>query len=785
MFIKLYCDNWGEEIVKKVIYAISVFVFLCLGYMIGLQVERRQQDALKNQQENILKIAIVNMDDGVIQEENQVNYASQLINLLNEDFVMTGLNDAKIGITNGLYAAYIVVPEQFSESVTSIENNPKKITLEYKINSNLNNETEIQTVNNINSFINAINSNIAFMYMDAILTEFHDVQDNSTTILKNDNTELSRLENIDASQLVVVAEAVEELTVDYNIATVDLIPYTNQNNTIMEALVLAHSEAIQKGKSEYSNIQDTNSEVNEASNNFFNLYDTVINDIDTNQRSLLEIGKTNLGNVIRLYNQNISEKKKTMTNQISDIVGKQIAADSDSANGQLKNILTNVNGSKTEELKNQEEKWKSFVEKLKIFADEEIDDIKPTILEEYQISVDNQINSIIKEAYKQGVTDAFTVIEREITTEESEEKPEEESEEELEQIIDLNEKKFSINNIIQIHNKYTSEKLEENVNTYLTGVEEITISDDEIEEIKINWDSFNIPVPSYTQTDKKESNEEESNEEDSSEEESSEEEKPTITLQICEEAKRTNVESLSNSFTELFALESNGKLIDSVIQTDFHEALLNENIVQRSRLANSKDVLNQSMDTYEKKLTEFDPLRYVEEANLNRYLTDIKLNSETMLGTIENNNSEHILYSSNVYSTTFENSMKLKNSLSEANNQSISNVGSCIDDLKISRENVNGQNSDMLTGFTESLKYTRVNSQGNSEVYDYIINPVKSLNTGEKIIGTNTESSNSKISLKEILLIIFGIGIVVCIGEFLISVRKKYKADREESSDIF
>ncbi len=754
---------------KKAVYAIGVFVFICLGYIIGLQVERRQQEALENQRESILKIAVVNMDDGVIQEETQVNYASQLINLPNEEFVMTGLNDARQGITNGLYAAYIIVPEQFSESVTSIENNPKKVTLEYKINSNLNKESEVETINNINNFINIINSNIAYMYIDAILTEFHDIQDNSTTILKNDNTELNRIESIDASQLVVVAEAVEEVTVDFNIATVDLTAYINQNNASMESLITAHSDAIQKGKNEYSDIQSRSSEVNEASNNFFSLYDTVVNDIDTNQRNLLEDGKENLGNVIKLYNQDVSDKSDTMSAQIFAVVSNQRKADNDSASLQLDNILKNVSNNKSHELNNQEREWKDFVDELKKYVDDDIDNIKPTILGKYQVSVDNQINDVIKAAYKQGVTDAFDIIKKEIIAGGSEEEPEEELEEELEQTINEDEVKFSINDIKKMHGDYINKKLEENASIYLEDMESVTISDDEIDEIKINWDSFDMAIPSYT---------------DSNNEESGGKEKPTITLEISENANESVAKTMSNSFTELFALEDDKQLINNVIQKDFHEALLNENITQRGRLISGKDALNQSMDTYEARLTEYNPLRYVEQANLNRYLSDIKTNSETMLAAVENNNSEHILYSSNVYSTTFDNSMKLKNSLSEANNQSILNIEGCIGDLKTSRENMNGQNSNMLAGFTDSLKYTRVNSQGNSEVYDYIINPIKSINTGDKVIDINTTSSDNKISLKGILLIVFGIGIAVCVGEILISARKKYKDNRGESSNI-
>lgn len=91
-----------------------------------------------------------------------------------------------MGIENGLYAAYIIIPEDFSESIASVESNPEKVLLEYTFNPNLDEEAARQAISDVNAFEATLNTNVAYMYVDAIMTAFHDVQDDASTILRND-----------------------------------------------------------------------------------------------------------------------------------------------------------------------------------------------------------------------------------------------------------------------------------------------------------------------------------------------------------------------------------------------------------------------------------------------------------------------------------------------------------------------------------------------------------------------------------------------------------------------
>lgn len=749
-----------NKVAKKAAYAVILIVFSCIGYVVGLNIERRHKVTVQNQRKSISTIAVVNMDEGIYLGEEQINYASQLINFPNEHFVITGLNDAKNGIDNGLYAAYIVIPEQFSESVTSFENTPQKVILQYKYNKNLDEASSLQAIKDVNNFINILNSNVAYMYMDAVLAEVHRIQDSSATIMTNDNAELQRLESIAASQLIVTSEPVDEVVVSADVSPVDLALYISQNDVLLESLSIGYSDAVQKGKDEYKDIQNANSEVSKATKDFFSLYEMVIKDVATNQTILLETGQSNLGDAIGIYNQEVDEKRATMEEQMSELVEKQRVADEESAQEQLEDILEDaLSGSKSVEEKKLnylQGRWEDAVDLLKQCAQVNVGELNERLLETYQGDVDGQLYSIKYDAYKQGVTDAFAAIEGKI----SENDPDEDN-------IDLDEKKFSIQDINNLHLDYSENSLNANTDNYVNDSANIDLSEERLTDVIIEWDTFEVAYPLATVTDAEIGYE--------GNEGSEEAKEASITLSICDNANETEITNLASTFSGLFALNDVSKEIDNIIQTDFKDALLTENNLQMERLEGSKDVLSNQMSIYEKSLVDFNPFVYVDRANLDRYLGDIQLNTEEMMGAVENNNSEYISYATSIYAVTSENSQLLKEALNNANIQTTFNVEKCIDDLVVERVNINTQNVSMLAGFANSLSYTRVESQENSEVYDYMVNPIISQNAGESIVDKTTVKSEPKFFVKEILMLILIIGIIFCLGEMIISLRRRSK----------
>ena len=93
----------------------------------------------------------------------------------------------------------------------------------------------------------------------------------------------------------------------------------------------------------------------------------------------------------------------------------------------------------------------------------------------------------------------------------------------------------------------------------------------------------------------------------------------------------------------------------------------------------------------------------------------------------------------------------------------------------------------MLEGFTDSLKYTRVESQGNAEVYDYIVNPVVSRSDGQAAASTNTAVSNVRNGnpIKTVIIIVLGLGIILCLAEVIVNLQRQNKKHADEPQDLY
>lgn len=83
--------------------------------------------------QSLERIAVVNLDAGVEKNGEQIYYAGKIIEYPNSNYQTTSLEEAKKGLENGQYGAYVIIPSTFSASVDSINQTPQKTVFEYKI----------------------------------------------------------------------------------------------------------------------------------------------------------------------------------------------------------------------------------------------------------------------------------------------------------------------------------------------------------------------------------------------------------------------------------------------------------------------------------------------------------------------------------------------------------------------------------------------------------------------------------------------------------------------------
>ncbi len=707
----------SDKTIRGIFWGVGITILLGLSCIAGISIEREHQRILELQKEHVATIAVVNMDDGVTVDNEQVNYASQLISFPGENFTAAGLTDAKNGIENGNYAAYIIIPETFSASVVSIENNPRKVVLEYQYNPNLAETAKMQAMSDVNAFTATLNSNIAYMYVDAVLAEFHRIQDDSSTILANDNAELERLENVDAALLIEEADHVEETVVDNDIQPVELSPYTAQNDSLLDSMLLRYMEAVQRAQNDFAAIQETRNGVDAAADEFFSVYNSVVYDTNEEQADILSEGRTSLSEAVGIYNQNADTQREEVENLIAEVNDENERI----ANEQLDEILAGINTDRAA---------------LQDAVQKDLD----KSLESYRTDMESWLEEIVIDSYNLGYEEA-------------------------------QQGELSVSDNAVVGSELVA---------YIDGLKETLRS--KINKITINWNSLDIRLPESGGNTEKPEDADSGNAEEPENADSGagagttgdENDPPDLNMEYrisLPEDRSGTVDGI----LDLFRLEYDPDEVNNVIQTCFVDRLQDVHQGQMARLDEAEKILVQNMDDYEYKLENYDPMSYVRDADLGTYIDSIEDNARGMMDVVEQNNSEYRTYAAEVYDTTSEHTSQLIDSLNAANTQTTTNIESCIDELKLSRLEINSQNVNMLEEFTEVLPYTRVGSQGNTEVYDYIVNPVVSRTTGEAVPVTDAADAGNEISIRTFLVILLGIGIAACMAVILFTLRGRYK----------
>lgn len=654
-------ETRAKKIRRAAAYFAGLVMLLGAGIFAGMRIERGRQETLATEKEDVREIAVVNMDDGVTVGEEQVNYAGKLLAFPNDRFVVTGLTDARAGIENGRYAAYIVIPETFSASVVSVEDDPAKVMLSYQYNAKLSEEARLQATDDVNDFMDLFNSNIAYMYVDAIMGEFHCIQDDSSTILANDNMELERIAGIDAQELIAAAEQVEGPAQQDDIEPVELSAYTSTNSALLSDMLAEYSAAVQKGKDEYALIKEESAGVGAASEAFFGLYEASRQETEEGQARFLAEGQEKLTEAVGQYNGSVDGHEEGVREAFAKAFHLQMEADREAANDQLAKIIEDVR----------------------------------------QDLSGNDLSGNDPDGKEEGGGDDPGGEE-----------------------------------------KGGGDAAESRKSTPGDGDKEGGEGD--------AGDSGDGP------------------------------DRYEITLAAVED--REAIDSVVKETLDLFKAESESEEIDAVIQAYFVEALAAESSLQMARLSEEMETVKGTMTSYEDHLAEFDPMKYVEEADLYSNLLDIDENAGEMLQAVEENNSDYMLYATQMYTDTAEHTEQVRSALEEANTLTVKNVTDCMDSLAFSRQETNSLNVDLLRGFTEALPYTRVGSRDNAEVYDYIVNPVVPRIYGQPAADTEGETTGGqRYSGKLWPAAVLGVLILLCLAGIVSNLRRQTEEEEGET----
>ena len=251
-------------------------------------------------------IAVVNLDDGVKLKGKKAYYAGKIITLPNEHFYMTGLDDARNGLKSGKYGAYIVIPATFSKAIESINSDPQKATIKYTVNADNNDASLASIVNDINSFASVVSENITFIYVSAILEEYHRAQDNTKVILKNDSIDLDNINSISPESLFGRYENVKENNIDFKPSDIDLDKYNIENENIVDSFSRELREAKEENERNFDNIKREGEEVRTGTDSFGRFFESLTPLRDNSGNSVYSHGLTNIERLLSGHNDRLN-----------------------------------------------------------------------------------------------------------------------------------------------------------------------------------------------------------------------------------------------------------------------------------------------------------------------------------------------------------------------------------------------------------------------------------------------------------------------------------------------
>ena len=173
-------------------------------------------------------IAVASLDEGVTTDSGYQNYASNIINTLGDEFVLTSYSLARAGLTDGMYDGILIFPADFSKKVNSVNLiHPQKITIDYQVNDKLPEAAYIETVKTIEKFQNELSGTVSYMYVTSAFKDLHEAQDHGNKLIQNNEKTLSAIEEVKSFHFTRNLKLDDMPYIKLDIQTVNTQPYTD------------------------------------------------------------------------------------------------------------------------------------------------------------------------------------------------------------------------------------------------------------------------------------------------------------------------------------------------------------------------------------------------------------------------------------------------------------------------------------------------------------------------------------------------------------------------------
>lgn len=361
---------------------LSLFTIVFVGFILGVVsiFFINEIDKIIAQENNISisdNIAIVNQDLGIGEDDKYINYSEKIIETLDDRYVLTSREAAKVGMENGSYSAMIIFPGTFSENVVSInKEKPDKAQFYYETSKVLSKEKQAQVEKDILSLERETNDKLSYLYIANILNEFHSSQDKVEYVLANDSEDLESINSINDNDLIKAIDLREIEKLDIDIDTLDFTKDFEVNENIMKEMDSKYKEYLSKSESDLNDIKIEGNKLISSEETGILTYQNNIDAVD----------------VLPKYTDEDNTKYKDILDNVSQNKGKLIDDKTQELLEKQEEEFTISQGTNIENSNNAEDKLIKQTDDLKKVISLDID------LSEKQQAINNTLDALLKYA---------------------------------------------------------------------------------------------------------------------------------------------------------------------------------------------------------------------------------------------------------------------------------------------------------------------------------------------------------------------------------------------------
>lgn len=717
------------------------------------------------------KIAVVNLDAGIEKNNQQIYYASKIIEYPNENYQTTSLEEAKTGIENGQYGAYVIIPSTFSASVDSINGIPEKAVFEYQLSSNLSAEEREKIIYEVSEFEKSISTNVSYIYVDAILSEVHSVQDGASTILANDDSEKKSLLSVSAEALIEPVEFSEMKEKNDTVKPIDLQAESLNLQNAVRKIETDFDGWLNEGQKDYAVVVSKNQDLQQSLESLEKSMESTNPLLDEQGKYNIAEGISSVNAQIDAYNAMIAGKRQLLNDSIVNEINIYAQQNQTAIGTWKQEVQKKMQASVAAELQTQLNEGLALADEAnKTFANQQSRQIENQVTE-YVAELQSYLNTAItSETAKETVKNIAQSKAREAVDaaktsyiEYGKNCAQRETIESYNQLLTENngkagelqealgkfkeaENALAESRGISVEELYAGEKSPEETayqETFATVIEKaeaiqgIELSDEPEElpepEILVSIDREELDMkPLQDMLDLSKAVDGENQEIKQPEVTVS---VPTPNIQLTPEAVRYQVPEFQMSQVSpvkeetLKEVEEYYDIPKDKVADTFEEKVV-QVIEDRNRELQT-DVLEKinlfsgNQGRYQSQLDRFDPFGYVDSSRIADNISAISENIAGIETEMNDRGTEYLQYTADVFTMANENINLLKEDMMKANEETKRKVTEQISSLKDTRSSTNQVNASILENFSKKLSFTRVGDLPYREAYEFIINPIE------------------------------------------------------------